>query len=95
MRIWIEALPGDITRQRVDAIVDAGNSAMPGGGVDDAIHRDAGPQLPQVCGEPGGCPSGESCNTPAFRLPDRWVNLAVGPVWRGANRKEDERPARR
>jgi O-acetyl-ADP-ribose deacetylase (regulator of RNase III) len=85
----IEAVQGDITMQQVDAIVNAANSTLlGGGGVDGAIHRAAGPDLRQACRPLGGCPAGDARATPGFRLPARWVIHAVGPVWRGGDHGE-------
>jgi O-acetyl-ADP-ribose deacetylase len=87
----IEIVLGDITRQAVDAIVNAANSSlMGGGGVDGAIHRIAGPELLTACAAIGGCPTGEARITPGFRLPARWVIHTVGPVWQGGTRGEAE-----
>lgn len=85
----IEAVHGDITAEAVDAIVNAANrSLMGGGGVDGAIHRAAGPELKQACGRLGGCDTGDARATSGFRLPARFVIHAVGPVWSGGHRGE-------
>lgn len=79
----IEIIQGDITTLDVDAVVNAANRALQGGGgVDGAIHRAAGAELLAACREIGGCPTGEARITPGFALPARWVIHAVGPVWR-------------
>jgi len=86
----IAVVEGDITAQAVDAIVNAANSGLRGGGgVDGAIHRKAGPRLMAACRALDGCPTGEARITSGFDLPAKYVIHAVGPVWEGGGANED------